>query len=74
MNKPQIDQLLKLSSAEKIDLIGELWDSIPPTELPPLTEAQVAELDRRMAEHNADPSSAEPWEQVRDWLWSRRRR
>jgi len=64
MNKEWMDQLLKLSSAEKIDLIGELWDSIPPAELPPLTEAQIEELDQRMAEHEADPSSAIPAEEV----------
>jgi putative addiction module component (TIGR02574 family) len=64
MNKPLMDQLLSLSSVEKIDLIGELWDSIPPAELPPLTEAQFAELERRAAEHRKDPSRAIPAEEV----------
>jgi putative addiction module component (TIGR02574 family) len=71
MNKPLMGQLRKLSSAEKIDLIGELWDSIPPAELPPLTRAQIEGLDRRMAEHEADPSSAIPYDEMMKRLRSR---
>ena len=37
-----------LSATERLDLIGEIWDSIE-AEAIPLTPAQVAELDRRVA-------------------------
>ena len=40
----------------------------PDDDLPPLTEAQRAELDRRLAEFEADPSIAVPWEVVRERL------
>lgn len=63
-DKPVMDQLPKLSPVETIDLSGELWDGISPAELPPSTAAQIEELDRRMAEHEADPSSAIPAEEV----------
>jgi putative addiction module component (TIGR02574 family) len=45
-----------------------LWDSLAPAEqeaefdLPP---EQRAELDRRLADHIADPTSAIPWNEVR---------
>jgi putative addiction module component (TIGR02574 family) len=47
-----------------------LWDSIAQDELPPLTDAQKKEIDRRIDEHERDPSTALPWEEVRKWLWS----
>jgi putative addiction module component (TIGR02574 family) len=72
MNKALRDQVLQLSVAEKLDLIGEIWDSIPPNaEEFDLTPEQMQELDRRMAEHERDPSSAIPWEEVRERLRAR---
>lgn len=73
MNKPLLQELLKLTPAERLELIDELWDSIPPTEHDSLTDAQKEEIDRRMAEHERDPSRAVPWDEVRSWLWSRRK-
>jgi putative addiction module component (TIGR02574 family) len=60
-----IRELLKLSVEERLELIGLLWDSIEAEQHPSLTEAQKAELDRRIAEHEADPSTALAWEDVR---------
>ncbi|HUP21127.1 MAG TPA: addiction module protein [Gemmatimonadota bacterium] len=37
----------------------------------PLTEAQKAELARRLEEHRADPGSAVPWEEVRERLYKK---
>jgi putative addiction module component (TIGR02574 family) len=67
MTKPQLDDLLKLPVSERIDLAMALWDSIAEADLQdqlPLTEAQKAELERRLAEHDRDPSRAIPWEEV----------
>jgi len=36
-----------LSTQERLDLIGEIWDSIDADSVP-LTTAQAAELDRRL--------------------------
>jgi putative addiction module component (TIGR02574 family) len=72
MNEKLLEELLELSPAERIDLAEKLWDSIGPEDMPPLTPEQQQEIDRRMAEHQKDPSTAIPWEDVRDWLWSRR--
>jgi len=67
------EELFKLTAAERLELVEELWDSIATeTErdadvLPP-TEAQKEELDRRVAAHRADPSRVVPWEEVRKEL------
>jgi len=67
MAKLKLDDLLKLPVPERIELAMALWDSIAEPELQdqlPLTDAQKAELDRRMAEHDRDPSRGIPWEEV----------
>jgi putative addiction module component (TIGR02574 family) len=73
MNKALLHELMQLSPAERIELAHELWDSVPTNyeALPPVTEAQLTEAKRRLAEHRQDPSTAVPWEEVRARLWSR---
>jgi putative addiction module component (TIGR02574 family) len=39
--------------------------------MPGLTTTQLAEVERRLAEHVRNPSAAIPWEEVRARLWSR---
>lgn len=59
----------QLSVAERLDLIGELWDSIPDSldELP-IPEWHREEVERRLAAADADPDGAIPWEEVRQRL------
>jgi putative addiction module component (TIGR02574 family) len=64
-------ELLQLSPAERIQLAEDLWDSVAEG-MPDLTQEQIAECERRLAEHDRDPSTARPWEEVRARLWSRR--
>ena len=52
-----------LSPKERLDLIGELWDSLAPGDVR-LTPAHEAELARRMATFEADASAAVPWETI----------
>lgn len=56
----------KLSIAERIALVQEIWDSIPnTTEAIPLTEAQKQLFDRRRAELDANPANVLTWEQIK---------
>lgn len=71
MNKRLLDELLDLPPAERLELIGDLWDSLEPSDLPPLTEEQIKELDRRLADHEAHPEKAIPWPEVRARLRAR---
>ncbi len=44
-----------LSLQQRLDLIGELWESIDHDAVP-LTEAQAQEIDRRLAMLDANPA------------------
>lgn len=48
---------------ERLDLIGELWDSLAAEEVQ-LTPAQERELDRRIATFDDDAKTATPWESI----------
>lgn len=77
MNEILLDELMRLDPAERLDIAVKLWQSVHPpgSALPgedvPLTDEQKAEIDQRLAEHERDPERAEPWETVRERLWSR---
>src|SRR5229473_2967486 len=50
----------KLSIAERIQLAEDLWDSIPPEGADiPLTEAQKAELERRIEDLERNPDAGD---------------
>lgn len=70
-----LSEILKLPATERAELAMALWESLSDaqrdTELT-LTAEQEAELDRRWAEHLADPTSAIPWEEIRRKLLTRR--
>ncbi len=72
MVKIDMNAIRRLSVAERVRLAQDIWDTLEPTaEDLPLTEEQKATLDRRLAEHRADPASAIPWETVKARLESR---
>jgi putative addiction module component (TIGR02574 family) len=68
MESSRLSQLLKLPPADRVELAMALWDSLSDDERYAelaLTDEQAAELDRRWAEHLADPRTAAPWAEVR---------
>lgn len=70
MNSP-ISNFKDLPVSERIQLVEDIWDSIAeetPVSLQ-LSAADRAELQRRIAAHQADPSSSIPWEEVRASLF-----
>jgi putative addiction module component (TIGR02574 family) len=55
----------QMTTAERVLYVQALWDRIAEdSDEVPLSEAQRAEVRRRVEEHRADPGSAVPWEQV----------
>ncbi len=62
MSDPAFD-FQKLSPEERLQLIEELWDSLSDEDVP-LTDAQCAELDRRVDYLEKHPDQVIPWEEV----------
>jgi putative addiction module component (TIGR02574 family) len=56
----------RMSIEDRIALVAAIWDGIAaePHE-PSLTEAQRQELERRLADDEANPDDVVPWEQVK---------
>ena len=64
MARPAVD-ITKLTPAERLQLVEELWDSLCDTpEAVPLTEAQRAELDRRLDDLEQEGPNGIPWDEV----------
>ena len=72
MVKIDMDAIMRLTVAERVRLVQDIWDTLQPTaEELPLSEEQRSIIDRRLAEHQQDPDSAVPWEEVKARLESR---
>ena len=68
MPSSPLSELLKLPAGDRAELAMALWDSLTNVERDAelaLTADQRVELDRRWAEHVANPESAIPWSDVR---------
>jgi putative addiction module component (TIGR02574 family) len=66
MKAIRLSDVLELPIAERLRLVEAIWDSI--AEAPEgleLTDAQRAELDRRLAEYERNPDAGSPWPEVR---------
>ena len=56
----------RMSVEERIALATAIWDSIAAEPHPPLlSEEQRRELERRLADHAANPKDVVPWEQIK---------
>jgi putative addiction module component (TIGR02574 family) len=64
MSKSALD-IEKLSPAERLELIAQLWDSLSDDDVL-LTDAQRQELDRRLDALDREGPVGLSWEQVRD--------
>ena len=64
-----LDEIRKLAPEERAQLMEELYETVEGEF--PLSEEQLKEIERRIEEHERDPSSAIPWEVVRARLWAR---
>ncbi len=62
----------RMSPEERLRLIGEIWDSLTPPEQGEIPESHREELDRRLAEADANPGAGSPWEDVKARLWGGR--
>lgn len=66
---PGLADFDELSPAEKILRLQDLWDQMhAQAENEPLTDAQAAEVDRRLRRHLAGDGRSSPWSEVRERL------
>ena len=66
MNNSLLPEILHLTTAERIQLVEDIWDSISTTtEEIDLTEAQEKELDSRLDRFQQNPNSGSTWEEVK---------
>ncbi len=63
----------RLSVADRIALVQEIWDSIAasPEEVP-LTEAQKQEFDRRLADLEGNPNNVLTWDEIKTRVQGKR--
>jgi putative addiction module component (TIGR02574 family) len=67
--KITVEDTLNMSVEDRLQLVGDIWDSIA-SDLAEqdLSPELIALLERRIADHRANPDAAIPWETVRDEL------
>jgi len=64
---PDIGSLFDLSTAEKLQLVEDLWDELAATpDAVPVHQWQKDELARRKANLSKNPGSGLSWEEVRN--------
>jgi putative addiction module component (TIGR02574 family) len=65
----------RLGVEDRLALVEQIWDSLAEDSAAvPLTDAQRAELDRRIADHEANPSDVVSWEEVKASIAERLKR
>ena len=66
MNTQLLQQASALDIDEQIELVEAIWDGIVSRgAAPSLTETQKTELDRRLADHLANPNDVISWDDVK---------
>jgi putative addiction module component (TIGR02574 family) len=69
MDSQFVNQVRALPLEQRIELIDALWESLAEEGYqPPLTPAQAAELDRRLADHRNNPDDVVSWESIKEEL------
>ena len=67
-----LEEVLRLSVAERIELIGNIWDTVvdAPGKIP-MTPEQCEELDRRIEKFENSPKDGIRWQDLKAILRSR---
>lgn len=64
-----ISQVKTLSPADRLELIGAVWETLSPNEIP-LTEQEKQLLNSRLEDMEANPQDQSPWSEVKKRLES----
>jgi putative addiction module component (TIGR02574 family) len=55
----------RLPIADRVQLIEDLWDTLPSDALLPMSDEWIAEIQRRSAEYDSGSVETVSWEQVK---------
>jgi putative addiction module component (TIGR02574 family) len=75
MKAKLLEEVQHLPVQERIELAEAIWDTVAEdadSAVLPVPAAHRAELDRRLADLEANPDAGRSWEEVRDRLERRR--
>jgi putative addiction module component (TIGR02574 family) len=64
INEPLMEQIVRLEPTERLELISAVWDSLSPHDLP-VTDAERALLDARLADMESNPNDQSSWDDVK---------
>ena len=64
INEPLMEQIVRLEPSERLELISALWDSLSPHDFP-VTDAERALLDARLADMELHPNDQSSWDDVK---------
>jgi putative addiction module component (TIGR02574 family) len=63
VDRALLEQVRQLDDADRLELLGEIWDTLDADALPVTPE--VADLiDKRIADADQDPGHSQPWSEV----------
>jgi putative addiction module component (TIGR02574 family) len=62
-----LERIRNLEPADRLELIGVVWDSLSPTDLP-LTDDERDLLDARLADMESNPDDQSSWADVKKRL------
>ena len=67
INPNSLENIKKLSVAERILIVEDIWDSIITSEEDfPITDEQKSELDSRLEAYYKNPTEGKSWKEVKD--------
>lgn len=58
-----ISEVKALSAADRLELIGAVWETLSPDDAP-ITEEEKTLLDARLQDLKANPEKQSPWSEV----------
>lgn len=59
-----MEAIRKLTPAQRIALIEQIWDTLAEEDAVPVSKAVLDEMERRLAKFDADPSSGIPHDEM----------
>jgi putative addiction module component (TIGR02574 family) len=71
MSTNLLEEALRLSPRDRLQLIGALWDTLSEEDIP-VTPEERALLDSRLADFEARPDDQSPWQEAKGRLEKRR--